>query len=125
MKVEDWVGANRESLELLTGLSIRKADFTDDRLTIALRHLSEDERWNAMEEDLGKSLIRIYELPQKTIRVDATTISGHHEGGEESLWQYGLSCDDPAQRPGQAHDGSLGPFRTALGSSARLRRTGR
>jgi transposase len=96
--VEDWVAANQESLEWLTGLSIRKADFTDDRLTIALRHLSEDEVWNAIEQDLGRSLIRIYALPKKTIRVDATTISGYHQGGEESLWQYGHSKDDPALR---------------------------
>ncbi len=42
--VEDWIAQMHETLELLTGLEIRKSDFTDDRLTIALRHLSGDER---------------------------------------------------------------------------------
>jgi transposase len=98
VRVEDWVAEKHETLELLTGLEIRKTDFTDDRLTIALRHLSSDEYWNAIEEDLGRNLIRIYELPCKTIRVDATTVSGYHQGGEGSVWQYGHSKDDPALR---------------------------
>jgi transposase len=96
--VEDWVAEKHETLELLTGLEIRKSDFTDDRLTIALRHLSGDEWWNEIEQDLGRNLIRIYELPCETLRVDATTVSGHHQGGEGSLWQYGHSKDDPALR---------------------------
>lgn len=110
VKVEDWVGANRESLELLTGLCIRQADFTDDRLTIALRHLSEDERWNAIEQDLGRSLIRVYELPCETIRVDATTVSGHHQGGKGSWWQYGHSKDDPALRQVKLMMAALDPL---------------
>jgi transposase len=96
--VEDWVRENHDTLELLTGLPIKKSDFTDDRLTIALRHLSSDKCWNEIEEDLGKNLIRIYELPQETLRVDATTVSGYHQGGEGSLWQYGHSKDNPALR---------------------------
>lgn len=98
VRVEDWVAEKHETLELLTGLEIRKTDFTDDRLTIALRHLSRDDYWDAIEEDLGRDLIRIYELPCETIRVDATTVSGYHQGGEGSMWQYGHSKDDPALR---------------------------
>jgi transposase len=96
--VEDWVAEKHEILELLTGLEIRKSDFTDDRLTIALRHLSGDECWNGIEQDLGRNLIRVYEFPCETIRVDATTVSGYHQGGEGSLWQYGHSKDDPTLR---------------------------
>jgi transposase len=98
VRVEDWIAEKHDTLELLTGLEIRKSYFTDDRLTIVLHHLSRDECWNAIEEDLGRNLIRIYELPQETIRVDATTVSGYHQGGEGSLWQYGHSKDDPALR---------------------------
>jgi transposase len=98
VRVEDWVQEKHDVLELLTGLEIRKSDFTDDRLTIVLRHLSQDECWNAIEQDLGRNLIRIYDLPQETIRVDATTVSGYHQGGDGSLWQYGHSKDDPALR---------------------------
>jgi transposase len=94
--VEDWVAEMHDTLELLTGLEIRKSDFTDDRLAIALRHLSDDKCWNEIEQDLGLSLIRIYELPQETVRVDATTVSGYHQCSD--LWQYGHSKDDPALR---------------------------
>src|SRR2546429_4437472 len=48
--VQDWVRDRYETLELLTGLEIRHSDFTDDRLTIALRHLSREGYWNAIEE---------------------------------------------------------------------------
>lgn len=98
VRVEDWVAEQHETLELLTGLEIRKSDFTDDRLTIALHHLSSDKCWNEIEQDLGGNLIRVYELPSETIRVDATTVSGYHQGGEGSFWQYGYSKDDPALR---------------------------
>ncbi len=98
VRVEDWVAEKHDALELLTRLEIRKSDFTDDRLTIALRHLSQNECWSEIEQDLGQNLIRIYDLPQQTVRVDATTVSGYHQGGEGSLWQYGHSKDNPALR---------------------------
>src|SRR5258708_9632583 len=96
--VQDWVKGMRETLTQATGLEIRDADFTDDRLTIALRHLSGDERWNEIEQDLGRNLIRIYDLPQETVRIDATPPPRSPQGGEESLWQYGHSKDDPSLR---------------------------
>jgi transposase len=110
VRVEDWVQEKHDTLELLTGLEIRKSDFTDDRLTIALRHLSQDESWNAIEQDLGRNLIRVYELPCETVRVDATTVSGHHQGGDGNVWQYGHSKDDPALRQIKLMMGALDPL---------------
>jgi transposase len=98
LSVQDWVKGMRETLTQAIGLEIRDADFTDDRLTIALRHLSGDELWNQIERDLAQHLIRVYDLPQETVRVDATTISGYREGGEGSLWQFGHSKDNPNLR---------------------------
>jgi len=98
LSVQDWVKGLRETLAQATGLEIRDGDFTDDRLTIALHHLSGDELWNHMERDLGRHLIRVYDLPQETVRVDATTVSGYREGGEGSLWQFGHSKDNPNLR---------------------------
>jgi transposase len=110
LTVRDWVRQTHQTLELVTGLEIRELDFTDDRLTIALRHLSEDEQWNQIEQDLGQSLIRIYDLPQKTIRVDATTVSGYRGGGENSLWQFGHSKDDPTLRQVKMMMATLDPL---------------
>jgi len=110
LSVRDWVRQTRETLTLATGLEIRELDFTDDRLTIALRHLSHDERWNQIEQDLAQGLIRVYNLPQETIRVDATTVSGYREGGEDSLWQFGHSKDDATLRQVKMMMAALDPL---------------
>jgi transposase len=110
LSVRDWVRQTHQTLELTTGLEIRELDFTDDRLTIALRHLSDDERWNQIEQDLGGNLIRVYNLPQKTLRADATTVSGYREGGEKSLWQFGHSKDDPTLRQVKVMMAALDPL---------------
>ena len=110
LSVRDWIRQTRETLTLTTGLNIHELDFTDDRLTIAWRHLSEDERWNQIEQDLGRSLIRIYDLPQQTLRADATTVSGYREGAEGSLWQFGHSKDDPTLRQVKMMMAALDPL---------------
>ena len=116
LSVQDWVKGMRETLAQATGLEIRDGDFTDDRLTIALHHLSGDELWNQIERDLGQHLIRVYDLPQETVRVDATTVSGYREGGEGSLWQFGHSKDNPNLRQIKMMMSVLDPlgFPTAL-----------
>jgi len=116
VSVQDWIRGMRETLKQATGLEIREADFTDDRLTIALQHLSGDELWNQIEQDLGQHLIRVYDLPQETVRVDATTVSGYREGGEGSLWQFGHSKDNPNLRQIKVMMSVLDPlgFPTAL-----------
>ena len=110
LTVRDWVRQTQQTLTLAIGLEVRELDFTDDRLTIALRHLSQDEEWNEIEQDLGRSLIRVYNLPQETVRVDATTVSGHREGGENSLWQFGHSKDDPTLRQVKLMMAALDPL---------------
>jgi transposase len=98
LPVRDWANGIHDTLELITGLPLKETDFTDDRLTIALQYLSDDLVWHGIERSLGRNLIRVYDLQKKTIRVDATTVSGYREGGENSFWQFGHSKDNPALR---------------------------
>ena len=49
LTVREWVAKAHETLESLTGQTIRDTDFTDDRLTIVLRHLSKSDYWHAIE----------------------------------------------------------------------------
>jgi transposase len=42
--------------------------------------------------------------------LDATTVSGYHTGGEESLFQYGYSKDDPTLRQVKVMVAALDPF---------------
>jgi transposase len=108
--VRDWVRQAHSVLEEVSGLDIRETDFTDDRLTIVLRHLSDEARWQAIEQELGQHLVRVYDLEEQPIRVDATTVSGYRDGGEESLWQFGHSKDDPTLRQIKAMMATLDPL---------------
>jgi len=110
LTVRDWVGQAHATLERVTGLSIRDTDFSDDRLTIVLRHLSKPESWQAIEQDLGQNLVQVYQLEGDIIRVDATTVSGYHAGGEESLMQFGKSKDNPALKQVKVMLGTLDPL---------------
>ncbi len=40
--------------------------------------------------------MRIYALPIQRMRLDATTVSGHHLVDEAGLFQFGHSKDDPS-----------------------------
>jgi transposase len=110
LTVRDWVRQAHGTLEQITGLEIRETDFTDDRLTIVLRHLSDAARWQAIEQELGQHLVRVYDLEEQPIRVDATTVSGYRDGGEDSLWQFGHSKDDPTLRQIKAMMATLDPL---------------
>src|SRR5260221_146830 len=95
LTVREWVAQAQETLQSVTGLTIRDTDFTDDRLTIVLRQLSKPDYWHKIEADFAQNAVRVYDLAQKQVRLDATTVSGYHTGGEDSLFQLGHSKDDP------------------------------
>ncbi len=96
LTVRDWVSNTHDALERITGLSIRETDFTDDRLTILLRNLSDIETWRKIETGLGSRTIAVYKLNQQVVRLDATTFSGYHEITANGLFQFGNSKDDPS-----------------------------
>ena len=110
LTVRDWVRQAHETLERVTGLNIRETDLTDDRLTLLLRHLSKPEAWHAIELELGQSIVRVYDLKPKRVRLDATTVSGYHTGSEEGLFQFGNSKDDPTLRQIKVMVGALDPL---------------
>lgn len=110
LTVRDWVRGLQNTLTLTTGQRIDPLDFTDDRLTLALHHLSDGQRWQRIEEDIAKQVIQVYDLSPQTVRADATTVSGHHEGGKQSLWQFGHSKDDPTLRQVKVMMSSLDPL---------------
>jgi len=110
LTVRDWVAQAHTTLEETTGLEIRDTDFTDDRLAIVLRELSKPEYWHAIERALSQNTVRVYELSTERVRVDATTISGYHSGGEDSLFQFGKSKDNPALLQVKQMVGTLDPL---------------
>ena len=94
--VQSWVRQARETIERISGMQVHELDFTDDRLTLLLRRLSQPETWQAIETELGRSILRVYDLKAERVRLDATTVSGYHASGEDTLFQYGNSKDDPS-----------------------------
>jgi len=111
LPVQAWVRQAGETIKRLTGLpEVTELDFTDDRLTIVLRRLSEPATWQAIEEDLGRSILRVYQLTPARVRLDATTVSGAHAGGAESIFQFGHSKDDPTLRQVKVMVAALDPL---------------
>ena len=93
--VREWVNQRRYSIEKVCGIELLETDFTDDRLTILLRKLSQESTWLKIERDLNTNTISIYDLRVEQVRLDATTMSGHHLVSESGLFQFGHSKDDP------------------------------
>lgn len=87
--VREWVNQRRYMLEHECGMEISDTDFTDDRLAIVLRQLSQEPTWQAIEQNLSRNTLRIYDLPVQQVRLDATTLSGYHLVDEEGLFQFG------------------------------------
>jgi transposase len=110
LTVRDWVRQTQDTLERATSQRIRDTDFTDDRLTIVLRELSQPAYWHAIERELGQHTIRVYNLEPRRVRVDATTVSGYHAGGEDSLFQLGKSKDNPGLLQVKVMQAALDPL---------------
>ena len=110
LPVQAWVRQAGETIERITGQKVGELDFTDDRLTLLLRRLSRPGTWQAIETELGRNILRVYELEPKQVRLDATTISGYHAGGEGSLFEFGHSKDDPTLRQVKAMVAALDPL---------------
>lgn len=108
--VQAWVKQAHETIAKISGQQVNELDFTDDRLTLLLRRLSKPATWQAVERELGQSILRVYELTPKNMRLDTTTVSGYHEGGDESLFQYGYSKDDPTLRQVKLMVAALDPL---------------
>ena len=89
VSVEHYISGMRKTLSRLTGQKIEALDFSDDRLAHLLKHLSKSKIWNAVEKDLDKDSIEIYQLPTAVVRCDMTTVSGFHAVQDGGLMQFG------------------------------------
>ncbi len=96
--VRDWVCQRQQTIERVCGVAISATDFSDDRLSIVLKHLSVWRTWGLIESALNKRTVSVYGLQPERVRLDATTVSGGHLVSEDGLFQFGHSKDD-ATRP--------------------------
>jgi len=91
--VEPWVANRLGTLQTVTGQDVEGLDFTDDRLEIVLRQLSDDSRWAQFESRLNQHTVRVYDLSTERIHVDSTTASAYTSVSEDGLFQFGHSKD--------------------------------
>ena len=97
--VEPWVAQRLWTLGATTGQAVKRVDFTDDRLEIVLRHLSDDTRWAAFESALNQHTVRVYDLSTARVHVDSTSASAYATVTEGGLFQCGHSKDDRPDLP--------------------------
>jgi transposase len=111
LPVQAWVRQAGETILRITGLAeLTELDFTDDRLAIVLHRLSQPDTWAAIETDLGRNILRVYQLTPECVRLDPTTVSGYHAGGAASVLQFGHSKDDPTLRQVKVMMAALDPL---------------
>jgi|SRR5712664_407532 len=91
--VEPWVATRLFTLQTVTDQNIERLDFTDDRLEIVLRRLSDDARWAQFESSLNQHTVRVYDLTTERIHVDSTTASAYTSVSKDGLFQFGHSKD--------------------------------
>lgn len=97
--VEPWVANRRWTLETVTDQDVERLDFTDDRLEIVLRQLSDDTRWAQFESHFNQNTVRVYDLRTERVHVDSTTASAYASVSEGGLFQFGPSKDHRPDLP--------------------------
>src|SRR6266849_3732223 len=110
VSVEVYIKGMQHTLSRLTAQVIKPLDFSDDRLSHLLTHLSKPKYWHQIERDLHERSLAVYALPQDVIRCDATTVSGDHAVTEAGLFQFGQSKDDPTRPQMKVMRGALDPL---------------
>src|SRR5215471_2867871 len=91
--VKPWVAQRLRTLETTTGQAVTRRDFTDDRLEIVLRCLSNDTWWAAFESALNQHTVRVYDLATERVHVDSTSASAYATVSAGGLLQFGHSKD--------------------------------
>lgn len=87
--VQAWAAKHLVTLHRLSGQEVKALDFSDDRLALCLKELSKPKVWQAMEAQLGATLIRVYRLKPEIVRLDATVGTVGHNPAEHSLFKVG------------------------------------
>jgi transposase len=110
VSMEAYINGMHHTLSRLSGQGIDPLDFSDDRLSHLLKHLSHPRYWHKIEQDLNARSLEVYALSSEVIRCDATTVSGAHDVTEGGLLQFGHSKDNPRRPQIKIMTGSLDPL---------------
>lgn len=117
VSVEAYVKGMKQTLRQVTGQAVDPLDFSDDRLALLLRYLSQSLYWHPIEQELKARSVQVYDLAVEVIRCDATTVSAYHEVVDGGLVQFGHSKDDPSRPQIKLMTGSLDPLGMPLATA--------
>ena len=98
-QVQPWVANRIQTLHRSSGQAVHDREWSDDRLSIVLDALSDDQKWQQFEAALTWQIVRVYNLKPTRVRVDSTTASGYWMVSEEGLFQLGYSKDHRPDLP--------------------------
>ncbi|MCA1607022.1 MAG: IS1634 family transposase, partial [Acidobacteria bacterium] len=96
-QVESWVAEHQATLSRCLGCEVEPRDCTDDRLATGLDYLSVGENWNSFEDALNRTVIRVYDLQPRSVRIDTTTAAAYVT--PEGMFQLGYSKDHRPDLP--------------------------
>ena len=99
-RVEPWAAKRLHTLShCLDFPNLTEKDFTDDRLGALLDRFSDQETWDAFENDHNKNMLHVYNLNTKkeAIRLDAMIVQSFREEGDN--FKKGYSKQHRADLP--------------------------
>jgi transposase len=96
-RVEPWVTEHQRTLRRCIGSKVTPRDLTDDRLATILDYLCVAAHWVEFERELKQSVLRVYDLHARTVRVDTTTAAAYVT--PEGMFQRGHSKDHRPDLP--------------------------
>jgi transposase len=96
-RVEPWVKTHRRTLSRCLCSKVKSRDLTDDRLATILDYLSVTARWVELERALNQSVLRVYDLQGRVVRVDTTTAAAYVT--PDGLFQLGHSKEHRPDLP--------------------------
>jgi transposase len=114
-RVQEWVAKRLHVLQELTGQALTELDFTDDRLALCLRMLSQSGHWCEIETLLGRHMLIVYQLgADPTVRLDATTGTVNHDPDTHTLFKVGKAKNGQYATQYKMMLASLDPLGLAL-----------
>jgi len=109
--VEPWVADHHGTLSALLGKTVLPVHCHDDRLADLLTRLAQGTSFAALESDLNRQTMRVYQLPTDLVRIDTTTANSYADVvSEQGLLQFGHSKDDPDRPQIKIAAGVLDPL---------------
>ncbi len=110
-RVQEWVAKRLQILRALSRQALTAMDFTDDRLALCLRKLSQCNVWQPIEAQLGGHLVRVYRLgAEPTVRLDAITGTVNHDPDSHPLFQVGKAKNGQYETQNKLMLASLDPL---------------